>query len=94
MQFLTLSHRRTDRFTEAEFAARVEDEVAQARVLYAEGFFRQLWHRGDVSGACLLVEADSEEQVRERLNMLPMYRAGMIEFSIVPLKPYAGFCRK
>lgn len=92
MQFLVVSSRRTDRFTEAEFAARIEQEVQQARALYANGFFRQLWHRGDVPGACLLIEGDSEEHVRHTLNTLPLYRAGMLEFSIIPLKPYAGFC--
>lgn len=92
MQFLTLSRRRTERFTDAEFAARVDEEVGQARVLYSQGFIRQIWHRSDVPGACLLVEADSEEQVRDRLNTLPLVRAGMLDVSIIPLKPYAGFC--
>ena len=92
MQFLTISRRRTETFSEADFAARRDDEVAQARALYAEGFLRHLWTRGDVAGACLLIEADSEAQVREKLNTLPLYRAGMVEFSIIPLKPYAGFC--
>jgi muconolactone delta-isomerase len=92
MQFMTLSRRRTEQFTDAEFAARVQSEVAQARALYAQGFIRQIWHRGDLPGACLLVEADSEEQVREMLNTLPMVGSGMLDVSIVPLKPYAGFC--
>jgi muconolactone delta-isomerase len=92
MQFLTLSRRRTERFNDAEFAARVESEVEQARVLYAQGFIRQIWHRADVAGACLLVEADSEQQAREKLNTLPLVQAGMLEVSIIPLRPYAGFC--
>jgi muconolactone delta-isomerase len=92
MQFLTLSRRRTEHFTEDQFASRAPQEVAQARVLYAEGFFRQLWHRADVPGACLLVEADSESHVREKLNTLPLVQAGMLEISIIPLKPYSGFC--
>ena len=91
MQFLTISRRRTESFSETEFAARRDEEVAQARVLYAEGFLRQLWTRGDIPGACLLIEAESEAHVREKLNTLPLYRAGMVEFSIVPLKPYVGF---
>ena len=33
----------------------------------------------DTHGACLLVEADSEEQVRETLSTLPYFRAGMLE---------------
>ena len=93
MQFLTISRRRTERFSEADFAARREQEVAQARVLYGEGFLRQLWTRGDVAGACLIVEAESEDHVREKLNTLPLYAAGMLEYSIIPLKPYVGFTR-
>ena len=92
VQFLTVTRRLSERFSDAEFAARIEQEVAQARVLYAEGFFRQLWHRTDVAGACLLIEADSEDRVREKLNTLPLFQAGMLEVSIIPLKPYAGFC--
>jgi muconolactone delta-isomerase len=92
MQFMSLSRRRTERFSDADFSARVDDEVAQARVLYGEGFIRQIWHRGDIAGACLLLEADSEAQARERLNTLPLVAAGMLEVTLIPLKPYRGFC--
>jgi muconolactone delta-isomerase len=92
MQFLSLSCRRADHFSDAEFAALVDVEIAQARALYADGFIRQIWHRGDMPGACILLEADSLEQARARLHTLPMVRAGMLEISIVPLVPYAGFC--
>jgi muconolactone delta-isomerase len=92
MQFLTISRRRTERFTEEQFAARIPQEIARARVLYAEGFFRQLWHRADVPGGCLLVEAESEAEVREKINTLPLAQAEMLDYSIIPLKPYMGFC--
>jgi muconolactone delta-isomerase len=92
MQFLTFSRRRSESFPDAEFAARVDAEVEQARRLYADGFIRQIWHRTDVPGACILVEAASEAEVRERLNTLPLFAAGMLEFSVIPLKPYGGFC--
>lgn len=91
MQFLTLTCRRTDSFPCAEFRARAEEEAEQARVLYGEGFIRQIWYRGDVEGACILVEADSEAHVREKLKTLPLFGAGMLKVSIIPLKPYAGF---
>ena len=94
MQLLTIARRRTESFPDAEFAALLESEVAQARALYAEGFIRQIWHRADMPGACLLLEADSEQQAREKLNTLPLYGAGMIDFTIIPLKPYAGFAAK
>ena len=92
MQFLSISRRRTEQFSDDDFAARVKAEVAQARVLYGEGFIRQIWHRCDIPGACLLLEAENEAQARERLNTLPLVNAGMLEVTIIPLKPYAGFC--
>jgi muconolactone delta-isomerase len=91
MQFLSLSTRLTDRFSEAEFAELVDGEASRARDLYAAGFIRQIWHRGDVPGACMVLEADSLDEARARLDTLPLIRAGMLEVSIVPLVPYAGF---
>jgi hypothetical protein len=32
-----------------------------------------------------------EGEVHEKLATLPLARAGMLDFEIVPLKPYAGF---
>jgi muconolactone delta-isomerase len=87
-----VSRRRSERFTDAEFAALVPQEIAQARALYERGFIRQIWHRADVGGACIVVEAASESEVREQLNMLPLVRGEMLEVTIIPLKPYAGFC--
>jgi muconolactone delta-isomerase len=91
VQFLSLSTRRTDLFSEAEFAEMVDAEASQARELYAAGFIRQIWHRADLPGACMVLEADSLEEARARLHTLPLVRAGMLDVSIVPLAPYAGF---
>lgn len=93
MQFVTLSRRRTDKFSESEFAPYIPDEMQQARALYAEGFIRQIWRRDDLAGACILWEADTEASVRDLLNRLPLVRAGMLEIvALIPLRPYPGFC--
>jgi Muconolactone delta-isomerase len=91
VQFVVLSRRRTEQFPDAEFASRLEPEFERARALYRDGFIRQIWARADMPGACMLVEAGSIEQARARLLTLPLYEAQMVEFSLVPLKPYAGF---
>ena len=92
MQFMTVSRRRSELYTDADFAPRLEGEAERARALYIEGFIRQIWNRGDQSGACLLVEAESEEEVRTRLASLPLVAAGMLEVvCVIPLKPYRGF---
>jgi hypothetical protein len=31
------------------------------------------------------------DSFREQLNTLPLFQAGMLDVSIIPLKPYAGF---
>ena len=91
MQFLTFSRRRTETFSAEEFASKSGAEWEQARALYAQGYIRQIWRRVDVPGACILLEADSEEHARELLATLPLMQAGMLEVTVVPLAPYPGF---
>jgi hypothetical protein len=92
MQYLVLTRRRSEAFSEAEFAERLPAEGEQARILYAEGFIRQVWHRADVPGVCLFVEAVDEREVRSRLQTLPLVAAMMLELSVVVrLLPYRGF---
>ncbi|TPJ71251.1 muconolactone Delta-isomerase family protein [Mesorhizobium sp. B2-7-1] len=93
MQFLVLSRRRTDQFSDADFEQLVPSEGAQARYLYSLGFTRQIWHRGDIPGACQIVEAKDASEVHEKLATLPLAKAGMLDFEVVPLNPYAGFSK-
>ena len=100
MQFLTISQRSGGASDEACAALREEESCrartlylsCRARTLYLEGHIRHIWHRDDVSGACLLWEADSEDQVREMLHTLPFVRASLLEVTVIPLKPYAAKC--
>ena len=90
MQFLSISQRRKG-FAEEEYASLAEQESERARELYAAGLIRQIWHRADMPGACLLWEAEDEEQVREVWKTFPFAGAGMTEMTLIPLKPYGGF---
>jgi muconolactone delta-isomerase len=90
MQFLSISQRRKG-FAEEEYASLAEQESERASELYAAGLIRQIWHRADMPGACLLWEAEGEEQVREVWKTFPFAGAGMTEMTLIPLKPYGGF---
>jgi muconolactone delta-isomerase len=90
MQFLSISQRRKG-FAETDYASLAEQEMERARELYAEGWIRQIWHRADMPGACLLWEADGEEQIHERWKTFPFAHAGMTEMTLISLKPYGGF---
>jgi muconolactone delta-isomerase len=93
MQFMVLLRRRTEEFAEEEFAPHLEPEAERARALYAQGVIRQIWGRADEPGACMLAEANTEDEVHEALQTLPLLAAGMLELTaVVPLVPYRGFC--
>jgi len=95
MQFLVINTRRTEGVDLEEFNAKVGGEVAKVKEFYANGFVRTIWHRGgETPGGVLVVEANNESEVRERLSTLPLVDAGIVEVSnVIPLKPFAGFTK-
>ncbi|HTF67946.1 MAG TPA: muconolactone Delta-isomerase family protein [Edaphobacter sp.] len=90
MQFISISRPR-ETFTESAYLSLVDEEVRQARMLYADGTIRQLWHRMDAPGVCILWEANDVEDVKFMLDALPFAKAGIVEFTVIPLRPYKGF---
>jgi hypothetical protein len=56
-------------------------------------FIREAHFRRDMNSAVLILEADSEKAAAERLNELPFVRENLIEFELIPLRPYPGFER-
>jgi muconolactone delta-isomerase len=95
MQFAVLTRRKIDQFTDAQFAPMLDAEAEHAREFYADGFIRQIWSRGDMPGAFMMVEAENEAEARNNLATLPLYQASMLEIAaVVPLKPYRAFCPK
>jgi muconolactone delta-isomerase len=93
MQFLSISRRRIDEFPPETFTAELSaNEGQRVKALYASGVLRQVWKRGDVPGAAIVWEAESEAQVRAAIESLPIFKAGMLEVvALVPLEPYGGF---
>jgi muconolactone delta-isomerase len=93
MQFLTVSRRRTEAFPPDAFTPELSAREGQrAKELYAAGILRQIWKRGDVPGATLIWEANSEAEVRAAIASLPIFQAGMLEIVLfAPLEPYPGF---
>jgi muconolactone delta-isomerase len=91
MKFLAITRRRTERFTDAQFGEHLAAETARARELYAAGVFRELHSRGDVPGAVILVEAADAGEAQGAVGSLPFAIHGLMDFEIIPLKPYRGF---
>jgi len=91
MQVLIMVRRRTEAFSDAQFAELLEPEAEMLRTLYAEGIVRSAWSREDVLGACLLLEAHALDDAKAAFMRLPLAAAGMLEAQFVPLRGYRGF---
>jgi muconolactone delta-isomerase len=91
VQSLVLTLRNTA-YTEADFAPGLPGELQRVRELYADGFIRQIWSRSDHPGSAILVEAGTDEELEERMNTLPLAKAGMVKIdAVIQLKPHASF---
>ncbi|HEX3781348.1 MAG TPA: hypothetical protein VHX38_16930 [Pseudonocardiaceae bacterium] len=89
---MVTSRRRTEQYRDADFSRMVPAETLRVRQLYAEGVLQQIWHRADGLGACFVLEAKSLNAARGVVDSLPMAGAGLVEFTVLELKPYRGFC--
>lgn len=70
--------------------------VAEARrvwELYLDGTLREIYFRADRTLAVLALECDDVAQARAALDTLPLVKAGLVEFEVIPLVPYPGLSR-
>jgi hypothetical protein len=91
MQFIVLSRRRTEQFSDADFEQAIPAETDQVRKLYIDGVVRQIWLREDLPGACFTLEAPDLATAHATIDTLPMAVSGLSEFTVIPLRPYRGF---
>ena len=71
-------------------------EKAEAKALwqlYIKGVVREFYFRGDKKLAVLILEVKNKFKAKEVLNNLPFVNKKLIEFDLIPLKPYPGFER-
>jgi muconolactone delta-isomerase len=76
-------------FTEAL----LREEATRAWDLYQAGVIREMHFRADRHEAVLTLECADILAARAALESLPLVRAGLIDFELVPLVPYPGFAR-
>ena len=94
MQFISISRRLTQEFSDEQFAAHIDAERERVRELYRDGVVRAIWSRKDAAGAVMLLECADEAAARAAVNSLPLAQRGMLEVQIVPLGPYPAFFPK
>ncbi len=63
-------------------------EVDQTVKLYLADVVREIYFRQDRSGTVLVLEAASLEEARKMVDTLPLVKAKMIDFDLIPLGPF------
>jgi muconolactone delta-isomerase len=91
MQFISISRRLSERFSDEQFAAHIEAERERVRELYRDGVVRSIWSRKDAAGAVMLLECADEAAAEAAVESLPLAKRGMLEVQIVPLSGYPAF---
>ncbi len=92
MKLLALEREIADA-TEAQFQPHLRAEAARVWELYQAGVLREVYFRADRPAAVLVLECADAAEARRALASLPLVAAGLIEFELIPLRPYPGLAR-
>jgi len=88
MRFVVIAHRNQDADPSEFKPELMQAEAKTALGMLAEDFVREIYSRTDGNGAVLICEADSEDQVKERLAELPLAKAGLLTADVYGIKVY------
>jgi len=91
MQFLAVETNVPGADTE-RIAALLHQEAQVVWDLQQRGLLRNIWFTQD-HRAVLLLECPDQAAAKAALSVLPLYAAGLIDFTLEPLLPYDGFKR-
>jgi muconolactone delta-isomerase len=78
---------------ETQFQLFLKNEAQRVWELYQDGIIREIYFRDDRSEAILILECQNVDEATKILSTLPLVKEGLIEFDLIPLKPYPGFSR-
>jgi hypothetical protein len=76
-----------------DFEPMLKAEASTVWELHQAGVFRELYFHRDKHVAILMLECAALEEARTVLATLPLVKAGLITFDLMPLVPYSGFSR-
>ena len=68
----------------------VKPEAEKVWEFYSAEVVRSIYYIADMSGAVLTIEAENLENAQAIVAEFPMAREDILNFEILPLKPYTG----
>ena len=90
MKFFVIAKRKNN-IEQEKFAEFADEEARKAVTLFKEEFIRELYSIKGGKGACMIVEANSEEEISSKFSDLPFVKNNYLDIDIIEVKPYRGF---
>ena len=90
MKFFVIGKRK-ENIKPEQFAEYLDLEAKIAIQLFKEEFIRELYSIKGGKGACMIIEATDESEMREKLSALPFVKKNYLDIDIIEVKPYRGF---
>ena len=90
MKFFVIAKRKNN-IEQEKFAKFADEEAKKAIALFKEEFIRELYSIKGGKGACMIVEATTEEEILKKLSDLPFIKNNYLDIDIIEVKPYRGF---
>ena len=76
-----------------DFRKNAKAEAKAVWQLYLKEIVREFYFRKEKSLAVLILEVKNKAEAKKALSKLPFISKKLIEFELIPLKPYPGFKR-
>jgi hypothetical protein len=76
-----------------DFEPYLKEEAYHVWQLYNSEVVREIYFRTDEHTAVLILECQSLAEAKEIVEEFPLAKNKLIEFQLIPLKPYDGFER-
>ena len=92
MKILALEHELPGADRE-DFATYAAEEAHQVWMLSQQDLIREIYFREDQDSAVLILECEDLAEAEGILASLPFVAQKLIEFELIPLKPYPGLGR-
>jgi hypothetical protein len=92
MKILALE-KETDGVKPEQCTPYLKAEAEQVWKLVQDNLIREIYFRSDRSEAVLMLECADPGEAHRILETLPLVKKGLIDFELIPLKPYPGFDR-
>ena len=79
--------------TPDQYKGHSEDEARRVWELIQEEVIREIYFQSDEDSAVIMLECKDIQEARQILNTLPLVKAGLIDFELIPLRAYPGLAR-